>query len=177
EMFMDHEWSSDLRRVGGGWRAFFREQSLWAIWVYRFGRRIDRRPDGLVKKIQLRWYWVLHRFVETLTGIGLPKAATIGPGLRIWHFGGIFIHPKVVMGSNCTLRQGVTLGDRGDNGGAPVIGDSVDFGSGAHVIGPVVIGSNVKVGALAVVVSAVPDGCTVVGNPARVVRPKSPSGI
>lgn len=167
---MDHDWLLDLQRAGGTWRAFFREQSLWAIWVYRFGRRVDRRPDGIQKKFMLRWYWVLYRIVETVTGIGLPKAAKIGAGLRIWHFGGIFIHPNVVMGSNCTLRQGVTLGDRGDHGGAPVIGDSVDFGSCAHVIGPVTIGSNVKVGALAVVVNDVPQGCTVVGNPARVIR-------
>lgn len=170
---MDQDWMSDLQRAGGSWRAFLREQSLWAIWVYRFGRRVDRKSDGVLKKIQLRWYWVLQRFVETLTGISLPKAASIGPGLRIWHFGGIFIHPNVVIGCDCTLRQGVTLGDRGDNGGAPAIGDFVDFGSGAHVIGPVNVGSNVKVGALAVVVSDVPDGCTVVGNPARVVRSKN----
>lgn len=171
---MDQDWSSDLQRAGGNWRALFREQSLWAIWVYRFGRRVDQRPNGFRKKLLLRWYWVLHRIVETLTGIGLPKAATIGAGLRIWHFGGIFIHPNVVMGRNCTLRQGVTLGDRGDNGGAPVVGDGVDFGSCAHAIGPVSIGSNVKVGAMAVVVSDVPPGCTVVGNPGRIVRQAQP---
>lgn len=166
---MDHDWSSDLQRVGGTWKAMFREQSIWAIWVYRFGRRVDRRPDGFRKRIMSRWYWFLQRIVETLTGIGLPKSATIGPGLRIWHFGGIFIHPDVVMGRNCTLRQGVTLGDKGNGSGAPVIGDEVDFGSSAHVIGPVTIGSKVKVGAMAIVLHNVADGCTVVGNPAKVV--------
>lgn len=171
---MDHDWISDLQRAGGSRRALLREQSLWAIWVYRFGRRVDARSDGFRKKCFLSCYWVLHRMVETLTGIGLPKAATIGPGLRIWHFGGIFIHPGVVIGSNCTLRQGVTLGDKGDGGGAPVIGDHVDFGSGAHVIGPVKIGDHVKVGALAVVVRDVPSGSTVVGNPARIVPRASP---
>lgn len=166
---MDPDWSADLQRVGGGSRALLREQSLWAIWVYRFGRRVDQRTDGMSKSFLLRWYWLLHRSIETITGIGLPKACIIGPGLRIWHFGGIFIHPEVVMGCNCTLRQGVTLGDKGNGTGAPVVGNNVDFGSGAHVIGPVHIGNNVKVGALAVVVSDVPDGCTVVGNPARIV--------
>ncbi|HEX4856393.1 MAG TPA: serine acetyltransferase, partial [Limnobacter sp.] len=105
---------ADLNRAGGSWRAFFREQSLWAIWVYRFGRRLDSNPDGLLRKIQLRWYWLLYRLVETLTGISLPKSASIGGGLRIWHFGGVFIHPDTVIGTNCTLRQGVTLGDRGE---------------------------------------------------------------
>ncbi|HEX4878289.1 MAG TPA: serine acetyltransferase [Limnobacter sp.] len=177
---MDQDWLEDLQRVGGSRRAFFREQSLWAIWVYRFGRRVDRRPAGFVKSIQLKWYWAMHRIVETVTGIGLPKSANIGGGLRIWHFGGVFVHPAVVMGKHCTLRQGVTLGDRGDGGLAPSIGDHVDFGSGAHVIGPVHVGSHVKVGALAIVLSNVPDGCTVVGNPGRIVRtrdvkPSSPA--
>ena len=167
---MDHDWYADLQRVGGSRRAFLREQSIWAIAVYRFGRRVDRRPSGLPKKLMTAVYWLCHRIVETMTGIGLPKACKIGGGLRIWHFGGVFIHPGVVMGTNCTLRQGVTLGDKGDGGNAPVIGDNVDFGSGAHVIGPVTIGSNVKVGALTMVVSDVPSGCTVVGNPARIVR-------
>lgn len=167
---MDQDWSADLQRIQGGSRALLREQSLWAIWVYRFGRRVDQRPEGLHKRIFTRWYWLLHRVVETITGIGLPKAATIGGGLRIWHFGGIFVHPEVVMGNNCTLRQGVTLGDKGNGTGAPVVGDNVDFGSGAHVIGPVRIGNNVKVGALAVVIRDVPDGSTVVGNPARIVK-------
>lgn len=167
---MDQDWLDDLQRVGGSRRAFFREQSLWAIWVYRFGRRVDKRPDGFVKAVLLKQYWLMHRLVETLTGIGLPKSASIGGGLRIWHFGSVFVHPAVVMGRQCTLRQGVTLGDRGDGGGAPRIGDQVEFGSGAHVIGPVQVGCRVKVGALAVVVKDVPDDCTVVGNPARVVR-------
>ena len=106
-LHMDLDWSADLKRAGGSARALLREQSLWAIWVYRFGRRIDQRPNGLRKKWMLRWYWFLQRLVETLTGIGLPKSSRIGPGLRIWHFGGIFIHPEVVIGSNCTLRQAI----------------------------------------------------------------------
>lgn len=166
---MDQDWLDDLQRVGGSRRAFFREQSLWAIWVYRFGRRVDRMPNGWTKFLKLKCYWVMQRVVETLTGIGLPKSACIGGGLRIWHFGGVFIHPSVVMGRQCTLRQGVVLGDRGDGGGAPSIGDHVDFGSGAHVIGSVRLGSGVKVGALTIVLHDVPDGCTVVGNPGRVV--------
>ena len=167
---MDQDWLSDLKRVGGSRRELLREQSLWAIWVYRFGRRIDQRPNGLRKKWMLRWYWFLQRLVETLTGIGLPKSSRIGPGLRIWHFGGIFIHPEVVIGSNCTLRQGVVLGDKGNGSGAPVVGDHVEFGSGAHVLGAVRIGDHIKIGALAVVLSDVPSGCTAVGNPARIVK-------
>lgn len=166
---MDESWLLDLQRVGGSRRALLREQSMWAIAVYRFGRRVDAMPDGMVKRLKLKVYWAMQRVVETATGIGLPKDAKIGPGLRIWHFGGIFIHPKVVMGRHCTLRQGVTIGDKGDGGGVPRIGDHVEFGAYAQVIGDVAIGDGATIGAMAVVVKDVPAGATVVGNPARVV--------
>ncbi|MDE2066207.1 MAG: serine acetyltransferase [Bradyrhizobium sp.] len=132
----DPDWAADLARVGKR-AAMLREQSLWAIWVYRYGRRIDRRADGLCKTVETRWYWMLFRLVETITGISIARACTIGPGLRIWHFGGVFLHPNTVIGRNCTLRQGVTIGNRGaDDDGAPVIGDDVELGAYAQVIGP-----------------------------------------
>jgi serine O-acetyltransferase len=73
--------------------ALLKEQSLWAIWVYRYGRRIDRCGDGLRKKIEARWYWILFPFMETIIGIIIPKVLLFRPGLRIWHFGWIFLHP------------------------------------------------------------------------------------
>src|SRR5579859_3518472 len=101
----DADWQADLARVGRS-RAFLKEQSVWAIWVYRFGRRIDRRQPGVAKKVLLPFYWFLFRLTETMTGISLPKSAAIGKGLRIWHFGGIFINGAAVIGNNCTMRQG-----------------------------------------------------------------------
>lgn len=167
---MDKAWQADLARVGGSYRAFLREQSIWAIWVYRFGRRVDARDPGVAKRFLLMVYWALHRCVETLTGIGLPKQAQIGGGLRIWHFGGVFVHPLAVLGEGCTLRQGVTIGDKGDGSGAPVLGSGVDLGAYAQVIGPVTVGDQAVIGAMAVVVKDVPAGATVVGNPARIIR-------
>src|SRR5882672_5594323 len=98
-MNRDADWAADLRRYGLR-RPFLKEQSIWAVWVYRFGRRIDRRPQGVVKRVLTTWYWLLFRVVETLVGISLPKSAAIGPGLRIWHFGGVFIHPNAAIGAN-----------------------------------------------------------------------------
>ena len=102
--------------------AWVREQSLWAIAVYRFGRWNDSRPHGFLQKLCDRTYWLLFRIVETLTGVSFTKAVEIGPGLRIHHFGNIFIHSDVKIGSNCTLRQGVTIGNRHDGGSVPVLG-------------------------------------------------------
>ncbi|HEY1057339.1 MAG TPA: serine acetyltransferase [Limnobacter sp.] len=167
---MDPDWQEDLKRAGGSAWLLWREQGLWALALYRYGRRVDRMPKGIARRIHNRLYWLCYRVVETLTGIGLPKAATVGGGLRIWHFGGIFIHPRVVMGRNCTLRQGVTIGDKGDNGAVPTIGQGVDFGAYAQVLGPVHVGDGAVIGAMAVVVKDVPAGATVVGNPARIIR-------
>ena len=99
----------------------------------------------------------------------MPKTARIGPGLRIWHFGGIFVHSDVVIGSNCTLRQGVTIGNRHADGPVPVIGDNVEFGAYAQVLGGIRVGDNCQIGAMSVVLCDVPDGATAVGAPARIV--------
>lgn len=150
-------------------RPFLKEQSIWAIWVYRLGRRLEARPNGRIKRVLDYVYWLSFRFVETVTGISLPRSARIGPGLRIWHFGNIFLHPGVVIGANCTLRHGVTIGNRHEDGPVPVIGDDVDFGAYAQVFGDVRIGNGARIGAMSVVLSDVPDNATVVGVPAKIV--------
>lgn len=161
------DWAADLARYGGR-AALHRDQSLWAIRVHRFGRRVDAMPPGFARRWRTRLYWLLFRFVETLTGISLPKECRIGPGLRIWHFGGIFVNPATVIGANCTLRQGVTLGNRVEDGPCPVLEDGVELGAYAQVLGGVRLGAGCKVGAMAVVLTDVPPGATAVGNPARI---------
>lgn len=168
----DPDWRADLARVGAR-RAFLKEQSLWAIWVYRFGRRVDRMPDGWRKKWFLFIYWFLFRFIEILTGISLPKSCVIGGGLRIWHFGGIFINGDAVIGNNCTLRHGVTIGNRCEGGLSPVLGNDVDIGAGAHILGDVRIGDGCRIGAMALVLTDMPPGATAVGVPARII-PRRP---
>lgn len=169
-MAHDPHWQADLRRYAVA-HPFLQEQSVWAVWTYRFGRRIDRRAPGLARRLLTRCYWPLFRLVETVVGVSLPKAAQIGPGLRIWHFGGIFLHPDCVIGANCTLRQGVTIGNREADGPVPVLGDDVDVGAYAQLLGGIRIGHGCKIGALAVVLCDVPDGATAVGAPARIILP------
>lgn len=164
----DADWTADLERYAMR-RPFLKEQSIWAIWLYRRGRRIEQRPAGLSRKLALAVYWLLFRLIETATGISLPKTARIGPGLRIWHFGGIFLHADAVLGANCTLRQGVTIGNRHAGGPIPVIGDNVELGAYAQVLGGVRIGNNCSIGAMSVVLCDVPDGATAVGAPARII--------
>ena len=120
-------WQQDKARYPE--HAFLREQSLWAIAVYRYGRTNDARPTGIIRTINDKLYWLLFRITETLTGIGLTKLTTVGPGLRIYHFGNIFIHSDVVIGANCTLRQGCTIGNREEGGPVPVLEDDVELGA------------------------------------------------
>ena len=164
----DPDWQADLARYPR--RPWLKEQSIWAIAVYRFGRRVDRRRPGLRRKLLERAYWLAFRLTETATGISIPKSARVGPGLKVWHFGNIFVHADSVIGANCTLRQGVTIGNREDDGPAPVLGDDVELGAYAQVLGGIRVGRGAKVGAMSVVLVDVPEGATAVGIPARIIE-------
>lgn len=161
------DYSEDLLRYPP--KPFFKEQSIWAIKLYRWGKLLDGQKSSFFRTIKLKVYWLCFRVVETLTGISLPKGVTIGGGLRIWHFGNIFINSDAIIGKNCTLRQGVTIGNRYESGPAPVIGDNVEIGAYAQILGGIKVGNNVKIGAMSVVLTDIPDNATAVGIPAKIV--------
>ena len=97
--------------------------------------------------------------------------AQIGPGLTIAHYGYIIVTSYMTIGSNCTLRPGVVFGKKlTSRTGNAFVGDNVDFGVGAKIIGDVSIGGNVVVGANSVVTKDVPDNCVVAGVPAKVIK-------
>ena len=145
---------------------------FWALLVYRFGhaRLIIRN-----RWLRLPWtivYLILNKLVEIVCGITIGGSARIGRRLNIEHHGCIVIHGSVVMGDDCMIRHGVTLGNsgRGDPLGAPNVGDRVEFGAGAKILGRITIGDDVIVGANAVVTRDVPARAVVVGVPARVIK-------
>lgn len=107
-----------------------------------------------------------------ITGIEIHPAAVIGDGVFIDHGMGVVIGETTLIGDNCTIYQGVTLGGTGKDKGKrhPTIGNNVVIGSGAKVLGPFRVGDNSKIAANAVVLSEVPDNCTVVGVPGRIVK-------
>jgi serine O-acetyltransferase len=164
----DPDWQADLERYPP--RPFLREQSVWALAIYRFGRRNDRRKPGLRRKLGERFYWLAYRIVETFTGISIPKTVEIGPGLRIHHFGNIFIHSNAKIGAHCTLRQGVTIGNRREDGPIPVIEDDVELGAYAQILGGVRIGRGARIGAMTLVLTDVPPGATAIGVPAKIME-------
>ena len=165
---IDPDWICDLKRYPK--KPFLKEPSIWAIWIYRLGRRFDVRKKDFLTGFYNKIYWLLYRIIQVITGISIPKSAVIGPGLRIYHFGNIVIHPDVTIGSNCTLRHGVTIGNRTEHGPVPVIGDNVRIYTGACIIGNVKVGNNSIIGANALVIRDVEPGSVVVGVPAKKIK-------
>lgn len=164
---MSKYFKHDLKRYGG-YSAFLREQSIYCIFIYRLGARIETVNNNIIKKILYIPYYVLFRLFESLFGISIPKEVKVGPGLRIWHFGQIFIHPDVVIGKQCTLRHGITIGNKYEGSGCPQIGDNVDIGANSMILGGIKVGSNCTIGAMTLVNKDVPANSIAVGIPAKV---------
>ncbi len=147
------------------------EQGLWAIAVYRFGREIRKFRIPIFSLIFKLIAFLLFKLIEILTSISLPASAQIGKGFYVGHFGGIILHSDVQIGENCSIGPGVILGTRGGgHKGAPVLGNNVYVGVGAKILGNIKIGNNVKIGANSVVLNDVPDGSTVAGIPAKIIK-------
>ncbi len=107
-------------------------------------------------------------------GILIPLNCQIGQGFYIGHFGNIVIHHRVIIGDNCNISHGVTIGlsSRGPRRGCPVIGNNVYIGPGAKIFGAISIGDNSAIGANCVVTKDVPAHATIVGVPGKLVSYK-----
>ena len=112
--------------------------------------------------------------LSVIYGIEIPNHTQIAPGLYIGHLGGIVINGDVIIGVNCNISQGVTIGvtNTGKRKGTPIIGDRVYIGPGAKVFGAISIGDDTAIGANAVVTKDIPPGTTWAGVPASQVSPR-----
>jgi serine O-acetyltransferase len=126
--------------------------------------------------------YAIKQVNHVLTGADLAWQAVVGPGLTLHHPTGVVIGPDVVVGARCVVQQGVTLGAARERGrivdgrvDSPVLGDGVELGAGARVLGPISVGDGSVVGANAVVLDDVPPGHLAVGVPARV-APRAAGG-
>jgi len=149
----------------------FLEPGTIAVIVYRYGCWASKLPVPVLRHILLLPYLLCKIVVVMGFGIFIPTSFKCGRGFAIHNFTGIFLPPRVTVGDNFIVFQGVTVGYlRGSNGSrAPRIGSNVLLGAGAKVLGDVTVGDNVVVGANSLVISNVPDNCSVVGVPARIV--------
>ena len=151
------------------------EPGFLAIALHRLGNwRMGVRPKALRAPLSLA-YKVSYYLLTLATGIELPYTIRLGRRVRIWHHGGIVLS-AVAIGDDVQIRHNTTIGlastDRPDE--IPTVGDRVDIGCGACILGAVSVGDDCKIGANAVVIGDIPAGSTAVGIPARVVRRGAP---
>lgn len=153
-------------------------QGFWAIFWHRVGNRrmairwrILRAPLTVV-------YRVMFKATEWFCGVHLPYNCRVGRRVRLEHFGGMILAP-ISIGSDTVLRQNTTLGiaRASDLAGRPVIGEHVDVGAGAVIVGGVTVGRGAIIGANAVVTRSVPPYAVAMGVPARIVRYRDPTEI
>ncbi len=141
--------------------------SFWALSFHRISHRLYKKKRFFLARL-------ISQLLRFFTGIEIHPGAKIGEGVFIDHGTGVVIGETCVIGNNVLIYQGVTLGGTGLHKGKrhPTIGDNVMIGSGVKILGPFTVGNNVKIGANSVVLKEVPDNCTVVGIPARIVKRK-----
>lgn len=177
-------WKADLYRHTGtrGWRNLFVHlvisdgdehfsDGVKYTFYLRLCRYLHRRTPRVV-------FWPMYLLCRAIFthykykfGVLIPHAATIGRGFYIGHIRNIVVSDHVVIGDNCNISHGVSIGqaNRGARKGTAVIGHNVYIGPGAKIVGAVHIGNHVAIGANCVVTTDVPDYAVVVGVPGRVI--------
>lgn len=145
-----------------------------AVAVYRFGAWAAVCRYRWLSLVLGAFYTSLYRYVRNHYTIELPRSAKVGRRLVIGHQGGIVIHWGAEIGDDCLIRQNATLGAATGEKfmQAPVLGNRVEVGCGAAIIGRVRIGDDVRIGPNAVVTTNVPAGSTVVVPPPRIIQLK-----
>ncbi len=132
--------------------------------------------DGTFAMLTYRFMQASQRFrlaplamiFNKITPCIIGRGASFGPGFVLIHSNGVVINTGVQGGRNVFIEHQVTIGAEKQQ--APVLGDNIFIGAGAKILGAVHIGNDVKIGANAVVTKDVPNGATVVGIPARVIK-------
>lgn len=124
---------------------------------------------GMTKPVR-----VIYRIVvDWFMGVDIPITVRIGRRCVLYHSVALVINEAVVIGDDCVLRHSVTIGNKITKDGEttpPIVGNRVEFGAGAIIVGPITIGDGAKIGAGSVVTESVAPGATMVGNPAREIR-------
>ena len=158
------------KKYGGNFISIlFFTQGFWAIFQYRIANSVYRLKVPILKQFLQIICLIWQKNIEIITGISIPASVSIGHSFYIGHFGGIIINAKAIIGNNCNLSQGVTIGVSGfgNKRGVPVIGNNVYIGANAVVAGNIKIEDDVLIGACSLVTSNAEKGAVLVGVPAK----------
>lgn len=145
-------------------------QGFWTMFWHRFGNWRMGQPKLLRMPLTLL-YRLMFKVCEWVCGMMLPYTVEVGRRVRLDHFGGMILVAKSI-GDDVIIRQNTTFGiaGLGDMSGRPIIGNGVEIGAGAVIVGRIHVGDNAIIGANAVVSKDVPSGAIVGGVPARLIR-------
>jgi len=138
---------------------------IWALIFHKWAHFLHVHGWKLLARL-------LSQTARFFTGIEIHPGAVIGRRCMIDHGMGVVIGETAEVGDDVTIYQGVTLGGTGKDTGKrhPTIGNNVVISTGAKVLGPFKVGNNCKIGAGSVVLEEIPNNCTVVGIPGKIVR-------
>jgi len=154
-------------------------QGFWALAVHRLGNwRMNIRPRVLRAPFSIL-YKILYKLVQWTCGISLDYATKVGRRVHLWHHSGMVLSCRAI-GDDVHIRHNTTFGvaHLGDPITLrPVIGDRVEVGVGAVIMGPISIGHDSVIGANAVVVNDIPPYSLAVGMPARVIKSLAPLNL
>ncbi|WP_419870100.1 serine O-acetyltransferase [Chryseobacterium sp. CT-SW4] len=132
--------------------------------IYRFGNKLHN--IGLKKTAKIVAF--SNRLIFSTW---IPSSAKIGKNFKVGYWGlGIVIHSNTEIGNNVTIAQNVTIGRNFGDQKVPVIGNDVYVGTGSVVFGEITIGNNVIIGSNTLVNKSIPDNCTVIGNPMKIIH-------
>ena len=135
-------------------------------YLYRFQKKL-RAEEKATDNVSRFIYRFSKNILGTKLGIYIP-AGVFDEGLHIWHYGNIIVNAESKVGKNCMLHGDNCIGNNGKTEGCPIIGDNVDIGTGAKILGNIQIANGVKIGSCAgVVISCLTENATIVGIPAK----------
>ena len=139
----------------------------YLLWKYVY---YLRREEGAGNKLAALYFRRRKNDLGAKLGV-IAYAGCCGKGLHIWHYGSVIISGDAKIGEDCTFHGQACIGNNGSSEAAPVIGNHVDIGVGARILGDIYIADNVKIGANAVVTkSCYEEGATLVGFPAQILK-------
>ncbi|WP_170308524.1 serine O-acetyltransferase [Alteromonas alba] len=139
-----------------------------AVMVYRCEQQISKLDIPVLSFLLLALFRLLSTPVKLATDCRINPQSEIDKGLVLHNFAGIELDPRRA-GTNLTVNQNVCIGADYYKRGKPVLGNNVFVGAGAKILGDIEIGNNVVIAANSVVMSSIPDNCSVVGIPAKIV--------
>lgn len=141
-------------------------KSKFIVFIFRMSQCLNYKPSS-TKYIYLPFYLINKFIIENFMGVEIPYNAQIKEGLKIFHSYNIVISPHSIIGRNCIIRNGVTIGNKHEDTDCPVIGDNVSIGACSILIGNITVGDNVTIGAGSVCIKNIPANSIVAGNPAK----------